>query len=91
MTDSALFSLLFQLTIEQYRDLMLHMNKHNRSGEDHAHMFDFFIRVDQRCSIDNTKQLHPDLMNFEQWVCSNKDRIVAALKTPLPKLAKYWN
>nr|KAG5712464.1 hypothetical protein BaRGS_011438 [Batillaria attramentaria] len=39
---------------------------------DWAQMFNFFVRVDQRYNVMETRRLNPDMQNFETW-CSRRD------------------
>ena len=72
--------ILFQITPDQFR------TKDISGSDDLANMFDFFCRVDQRCSIDLTTQLNPRLRSLNDWLMQNMNAIDRAMdyqKSPL--------
>ncbi|BFZ05696.1 hypothetical protein BsWGS_08735 [Bradybaena similaris] len=46
---------------------------------DWANMFQFFQRVDQRYNLSATKEIHPSLQSFEDWVKSNTTMLVSVM------------
>lgn len=73
-----------QVTVDDYRRYPF------GGADDMATMFDFFVRVDQRASMDLTKKLNPEVQTFEQWVWSNSGNLGQALDYPSTPPGGPW-
>ncbi|KAL5011329.1 hypothetical protein ScPMuIL_009880 [Solemya velum] len=62
-----------QVTLNQYGQLGSPWSK------DFANMFDFILRVDQKYNVIATREIHPTLKSFNEWVCQNEAEIRTAL------------
>lgn len=57
------------MTLNQFGKMGLPWSK------DFANMFDFFLRVDQKYNVIATRNIHPDLKSFNEWVSENAAEI----------------
>jgi len=48
-----------------------HQQSRLPGAADWANMFQFFMRVDQRYNLAETKRMNPDVATFDQWVAEN--------------------
>ncbi|CAD5122903.1 DgyrCDS11303 [Dimorphilus gyrociliatus] len=67
-----------QVTVEQYQE-----RRRFKGVIDWSYQFDFYVRVDQKASIELTKHFYPHIKSFGQWVEENKAAIYNTLNKPM--------
>ncbi|WAR31235.1 NMRL1-like protein [Mya arenaria] len=58
-----------------FRDKPITVHDYKKRGEpwsvDFGNMFEFFVRKDQRYQLQHTKDIHPGVQSFREWVARN--------------------
>lgn len=66
----------------QFKQRQLTANQYAQLGEpwslDYANMFDFFLRVDQRYNLQETRKICPKTQTFDEWVRKNVGKLKSA-------------